>query len=77
MATLYVALMVLVAIAILASMWTEVLNVSRKPMWAKTVEQRLTMVVTEDRRKQQLPFVGQDRRLANRSQDAQSVRRAA
>jgi len=62
MAAIYLASMVLVAIAILAVCVQAVVDVSRKPAWAKPVEQRLTMVVTEDRRKQQLPFVGQDRR---------------
>lgn len=76
MAALYIASMVLVTIAILATVISAVLDVSRKPVWARPVEQRLTMVVTEDRRKQQLPFVGVDRRKVTLRQE-RNLRRAA
>jgi hypothetical protein len=68
MVELYGALMVLVAIAILMTMISDIMVVSRKPMWDKPVEPRLSLVSTEDRRKQNLPFVGQDRRAASHSQ---------
>ena len=73
MAALYLASMALVAIAILALTVSAMRDVSKAPSWVKPVEQRLTLVVTEDRRKQQLPFVGQDRRQATQSQAVRKI----
>lgn len=62
MATLYIALLALVAIAILADGISAVVDVSRKPVWAAGEQRFLAVVEVTDRRAEPLPFVGQDRR---------------
>lgn len=62
MATLYIALLALVAIAILTIAISAVVDVSRRPNWAAGEQRFLAVVETTDRRTEPLPFVGQDRR---------------
>lgn len=63
MSTLYLLSLGAVCVAILAAVLEAVLSVSSKPKWAEH-RHALTLVVSEDRRKQQLPYVGAERRLA-------------
>lgn len=78
MTVLYISLLVLVAISVLAPFGSELLGIARKPVWKEKAEQvapRLTLVVCEDRRTNQQPFVGVNRRV--RAAAVEALRRAA
>jgi hypothetical protein len=67
-----------VGIAIVAVMLDAVISVSRAPSWKTMARPRtLQLVETEDRRTQQLPFVGKDRRAAVAAPERDSERVAA
>jgi len=59
----YLVALIAVAIALLAGLAEAVWAVSRKQTWGQPSTE-LTLVSTEERRKQNLPFVGRDRRRA-------------
>jgi hypothetical protein len=59
----YLVALIAVAIAMLAGLAEAVWSVSRKQTWGQPSTE-LTLVTTEERRKQDLPFVGRDRRRA-------------
>ena len=71
MTVLYISLLALVAIAILVPFGTELLSIARKPVWTEQAAPRLTLVVCEDRRTNQLPFVGVNRRVRVAAVNAQ------
>ncbi|MFN0183888.1 MAG: hypothetical protein ACKVQR_08730 [Aquabacterium sp.] len=71
-----------VAAMILASLAGAVRSVSMRPIWATAGAAnigapRLAVVETVDRRQNQLPFVGQDRRTANQGSGESQERRTA
>ena len=61
MSLFYVVALAGVAFVLLALVGEAVWSVSRKPRWGEA-RARLVVVETVDRRKQQLPFVGVERR---------------
>lgn len=63
MSIVYLVALAAVALVFLGVMYEAVVSVSRKPQW-HSQKQTLSLVNTVDRREQQLPFVGQDRRHA-------------
>ena len=65
LSTLYVLVLIGVALMVLAGLIEAVIAVSRKPDWqSKALTPRLSLVSTDDRRSAQLPYVGVDRREA-------------
>ena len=62
MSAVYLAALVAVGLSILWLLIDAVLSVSRKPRWEVQTFRSLTLVKTTDRRTQDLPFVGDDRR---------------
>jgi hypothetical protein len=67
-----------VGIAIVAIMIDAVISVSRPPSWkTMTGPRTLQLVETEDRRTQQIPFVGVDRRAPVAAPALESEREAA
>jgi hypothetical protein len=66
METLYLVLMLGVTLAILATMFEAIKAVSSKPIWERTSQQPAFV----ERRKQNLPYVGVERRKANRAAKA-------
>lgn len=90
MEILYSVLMSGVILAILASLVEAVRAVSRKPSWEtviapkaqagsppEPVQVELKLVVTEDRRKHNLPFVGEDRRKPGSQPEKESAVQAS
>jgi hypothetical protein len=69
---IYLAALVAVAATILILSLDAVVSVSRKPVWHAPAT-RLTLVETVDRRTQQLPFVGVDRRRSKSAADGASA----
>lgn len=63
MSTVYLLCLGAVGVALLAAVIEAVLAVSGKPKWAAQ-RHSLSLVETVERRKEQLPFVGAERRLA-------------
>lgn len=61
MSTLYLLALVGVCVALLAVMGEAIVSVSRTPRWT-TPRRRLMVVEAVERRTQNLPFVGTDRR---------------
>jgi len=74
MSLLYVLLLALVSVAIVAVSIDAVLSATRKREWQvpRFAAPQLTAVETVDRRHEQLPFVGTDRRLAAQADTARS-----
>jgi hypothetical protein len=67
-----------VGIAIVAVMLDAVISVSRPPSWkTMTGPRTLQLIATADRRTQQLPFVGKDRRAAVAAPERDSEQKAA
>jgi hypothetical protein len=62
LSAVYLVALVGVGVSILWLLVEAVTSVSRKPRWETQVFRSLTLVPAEDRRKEQLPFVGVDRR---------------
>jgi len=60
---IYVVALIAVALALLAGLAEAIWSVSRKPSWGEPARE-LTLVETVERRKQNLPFVGRERRRA-------------
>jgi hypothetical protein len=58
----YLVALAAFCVVFLGVLYEAVVSVSRKPVWHSHMP-RLALVDTEDRRRQQVPFVGQDRRL--------------
>jgi hypothetical protein len=73
----YLVALVGVAVSILWVLADAVMSVSRKPHWETQVFRSVTLVPTEDRRKQNLPFVGVDRRKARAAQASAADRKVA
>lgn len=76
MSAVYLAALVAVGISILWLLVDAVLSVSRKPRWEVQTFRSLTLVHSTDRRMQDLPFVGADRRHqedATRHEEARKV----
>jgi hypothetical protein len=71
---IYLAALLAVAASILALAFDAVVSVSRKPQWHLAPE-RLVLVETIDRRTQQLPFVGTDRRQGTAAADTAGSQR--
>ena len=69
MSTLYLIGLSGVCLAVLALMLEAVVSVTRKPKWSLPTH-RLQLVATEDRRTQELPFDGAERR---NQQDAEAA----
>ncbi len=61
MSIVYLVALTAVYVVFLGVLYEAVISVSRKPVWS-TSAPRMSLVETVDRREQQLPFVGQDRR---------------
>jgi hypothetical protein len=72
----YLVAMSGVAAVMLAVILDAVRSASRKPSWAEPKRPMLAVVETEERRRQQLPFVGQERRLPERHEE-RAAREAA
>ncbi len=62
MSAVYLIALLGVGVSILWLLVEAVMSVSRKPSWETQVFRSLTLVPTEERRKEQLPFVGVNRR---------------
>jgi hypothetical protein len=60
---IYLVALIVVALALLAGLAEAIWSVSRKPTWGEAAPE-LTLVETVERRQQNLPFVGRDRRRA-------------
>lgn len=73
---MYLMALIAMAVALLAWIGEAVWSVSRKPAWDKPVRD-LTLVTTVDRRQQNLPFVGRDRRRAAVKPEAEVEKVAA
>ncbi|MGE5115060.1 MAG: hypothetical protein ACM3N6_01070 [Betaproteobacteria bacterium] len=79
LSNLYVLTLAGVGVAVLALIWDAVISVSRKAPWEAT-RPDLSVVATQERRAQDLPFVGRDRRGADADSaegEAQDERRVA
>ncbi|HET7524782.1 MAG TPA: hypothetical protein VFK10_02465 [Burkholderiaceae bacterium] len=63
MSLIYLLALIAVSAALLAGFAEAVWSLSRKPAWDSSAR-ALTLVRTVDRRAQQLPFVGAERRRA-------------
>ena len=61
MTIVYLVALIAVYVVFLGVLFEAVVSVSRKPVWISSMP-KLALVETVDRRKQRLPFVGQDRR---------------
>lgn len=61
---IYLLLLSGVALAIFSALFEAIAAINRKPTWQEPAAKapQLELVETIDRRKQQLPYVGQDRR---------------
>ena len=77
MSAVYLLALLGVSVSILWLLVDAVMSVSRKPRWETQVFRSLTLVATEDRRKQDLPFVGADRRQASAAAAREDDRKAA
>jgi len=77
LSAVYLFALVGVAVSILWVLVDAVMSVSRKPHWETQVFRSITLVPTEDRRKQNLPFVGVDRRKARAAQASAADRKVA
>ena len=77
MSAVYLVALLGVGASILWLLIDAVMSVSRKPRWEAQVFGSLSLVPTEDRRKQDLPFVGVDRRRAAAAKAREESRRAA
>ncbi|HET9208269.1 MAG TPA: hypothetical protein VFO28_18660 [Burkholderiaceae bacterium] len=62
MSAVYLVALVGVGVSILWLAIDAVISVSRKPQWETLAPRTLTLVKTEERRTQPMPFVGADRR---------------
>ena len=62
MSAVYLVALLGVGISILWVLFDAVISVSRKPRWETFAARTLTLVKTEDRRTQSMPFVGAERR---------------
>ena len=60
---IYLVALIMVALALLAGLADAIWSVSRRPTWGVPAPE-LTLVETVERRQQNLPFVGRDRRRA-------------
>lgn len=82
MSIVYLVALSAVCVIFFGVLYEAVVSVSRKPVWASSMP-KLSLVETVDRREQQLPFVGEDRRQSGAGADAaqgatdQPSRRAA
>lgn len=61
MTIVYLVALIAVYVVFFGVLYEAVVSVSRKPVWVSSMP-KLALVETVDRRKQRLPFVGQDRR---------------
>ena len=61
MTIVYLVALIAVYVVFFGVLFEAVVSVSRKPVWISSMP-KLALVETVDRRKQRLPFVGQDRR---------------
>ncbi len=81
MSFLYLIALAAVAVALIATLVDALRAVSRRPDWsvARRFESSLSLVHTEDRRREQLPYVGVDRRApaAGSADEAADLKRAA
>jgi hypothetical protein len=77
LSAVYLVALMGVAVSILWVLVDAVMSVSRKPRWEAQVFHSLTLVPTEDRRKQDLPFVGVDRRKARAAHASEEARKVA
>jgi hypothetical protein len=66
-----------VAVAIVWLLADAVLSVSRKPRWETLASRRLHLVQTVERRSQNLPFVGAERRKAAQDEAAEEQEQRA
>lgn len=73
---LYAVMLVGVCAVLLGLMLDAVVSVSRKPQWGHP-RRTLALVEVEDRRVQQLPYVGQERRLSQLAQEPVEERKRA
>lgn len=64
MSAVYLVALVGVGVSILWLLVDAVISVSRKPRWELFAPRTLTLVRTEERRTQSMPFVGAERRNA-------------
>lgn len=66
MSTIYLLLLLGVALVVLFLMAEAVVSVTRRPVWEQRQAQRSTLglVETREQRVQDLPFIGADRRTA-------------
>jgi len=69
MSMLYLLTLAGVAVAMIALTWDAVRSVSRAPDWGR-LPVRHAMPLDDDRRRQSLPFVGQERRQPMPESDA-------
>jgi hypothetical protein len=76
MSIVYGVLMIGVALILFATFIETAVSLSRKPVWAAKTGPHLQVVPVVERRKQQLPFVGVDRRQA-RQHERPELKRAA
>jgi hypothetical protein len=77
LSAVYLVALVGVGVSILWVLVDAVMSVSRKPNWEKQVFRSLTLMPTEDRRKQDLPFVGAERRKSRAASADEEARKAA
>ena len=77
LSAVYLIALVGVGVSILWLLVEAVVSVSRKPCWETQVFRSLTLVPTEERRKEQLPFVGVNRRTEPAAPAVAGDRKAA
>ena len=70
--TLYLIALAGFCIIVLAAVVEAVLAVSRRPDWSKTPQTRLHLMPTEERRTQDIPFIGAERRADGAAADDQA-----
>jgi len=61
---IYLVALIGVCVVLVAGLADAVWSVSRKRSWGQPTARELTLVTTVERRTQNLPFVGRDRRRA-------------
>lgn len=79
MSTIYLVTLIGVAVALLYAIADVVVSLSRRPVWERPAHRpmQLAAVETVERREQQLPFVGADRRLQPQASHTEQSKKAA
>lgn len=71
MSIVYLVALAAVVVVFFGVFLDAVISVSRKPVWPHS-DHKLSLVETVDRREQQLPFVGQERRQERRQDEPEA-----